>query len=97
MDILDIIQRFVVILYCRTSELDSVNEARKQLFCRGSRTLENIPLSEAALLQHCKRATYEGGHVWGNALTAGYGLPEPSDWGWCKTYGTWLPYWTDLP
>ena len=39
------------------------------------------PSSEAALLQHCKRATYQGGHVWGNALTAGYVLPEPSGWG----------------
>ena len=43
MDIFDTIQRFIVLLYFRTSELGSVNEARKQLFCRGSRTLKNIP------------------------------------------------------
>ena len=59
MGIFDTIQRFVVLLYCRTSQLGNVNEARKHLFCRGSRTLENIPPSEAALLQHCKRATYQ--------------------------------------
>ena len=58
--------------------------------------LLKVSPSEAALLQHCKRVTYQGGHVWRNALIAGYVLPEPSGWGWWKTDGTWLPYWTDI-
>ena len=46
MDIFDTIQHFVVILYCRTSELGSVNEARKQLFYRSSRTIKKNLLKQ---------------------------------------------------
>ena len=65
MDIFDIMQWFVVLLYNRTCDLINVNEARKQLFCQGLRILETIHPTEAALLQHCKRTVYQGGYVWG--------------------------------
>ena len=63
MDVFDVLQGFVVLLYSRTCDLNNVNEARKQLFSQGSRTLENIPPTEAALLQHCKRAVHQGGYA----------------------------------
>ena len=38
-----VLEHFTVILYDRTSSLELVNEARKELFCKRNRTLENLP------------------------------------------------------
>ena len=54
------IERFIVVLYSRTSHLSKVNEARRQLFAHGNRQFENIPPTRAALFQHVKRAAYQG-------------------------------------
>ncbi len=93
------IERFVVLLYSRTSSIVTVNSVRKQLFSHGNRKLENIPPSKAALLQHVKRASFQAGHVWGQALIANPTLPSPSEWGWQKedNDGQWTPLWTILP
>ena len=58
------IETFVVLLYDRGSELKSVDEARQQLFCTRSRSLDRIPPTSAALKQHILPASYQGGHVW---------------------------------
>ena len=60
---LQTIQRFTVLLYSRTCGLETANEARNHLFTQGSKSLENIPLIEASLLEYYKRATYQGGHI----------------------------------
>jgi len=46
-----LLERFVVLMYDRTSDSLQVNDARKQLFTQRSRsrTLENIPPTQAAL------------------------------------------------
>ena len=75
----------------------AANEARQQLFSKGSRTLENIPPTQAALTEHTKRAAYQAGHVWGSALIAKPNLPCPHDWGWKREEGEWKPVWTVLP
>ena len=67
---LDMLERFVVLLYQRTSALSKVNEARKRLFSFGNRQLENIPPTSVALLQHAKRAAFQAGHVWGRSLVS---------------------------
>ena len=43
--IMDVVQRFVVIWYDRTSEMSKVNEPRQQLFSKG-KPFENIPPME---------------------------------------------------
>ena len=92
------IEIFVLLLYSRTSPFATVNAARKQLFSYGNRRLENIPPSRAALLQHVKRASFQAGYIWGQALTANPSLPSPSEWGWQKDKdGNWTPLWTTLP
>ena len=91
------LQRFVVLMYSRTSSLSSVNEARQALFAQGTRTIQNIPPTEAALIEHIKRAVYQGGHVWGQALVPIQLLPSPSDWGWEPSMQGWKPKWTVLP
>ena len=66
-----VIERFVILLYDRTSKCKDVNKARKKLFAKKS-SVQNIPPTYAALEQHVKRSALQGGHVWGQAL-----VPEP--------------------
>ena len=90
------IERFVVLLYDKGSELKSVDEARQQLFCKRSRSLDRIPPTSAALKQHTLRASYQGGHVWSQVHLALPELPSPAEWGWERN-GQWKPVWTTLP
>ncbi|KAK3732423.1 hypothetical protein QZH41_018359, partial [Actinostola sp. cb2023] len=90
------IERFVVLLYDRGSQLSSVDDARQQLFCKRSRSLDRIPPTSAALRQHLLRAAYQGGHVWSQVHVALPELPSPSEWGWEKDE-FWRPVWTTLP
>lgn len=90
---LPILERFVVLLYHRTSNCTSVNECRRELFCNG-RACDNIPPTQAALLQHVKRAAFISGHVWAKSLLPMQDLPAFEEWGW-KEDGK--PYWTELP
>ena len=93
---MSIIERFVILMYDRTSIKDNVNDARMQLFCQKGRTLEAIPLTQAALLQHTKRAAYQAGHCWGQTLLVRPNLPFPSEWGWVFESVGWQPYWTSF-
>ena len=47
--------QFIVLIYDRNSSLDSVNEARKQLFTQKGRIIDGLPPTQAALLQHIER------------------------------------------
>ena len=47
-----VIERFVVVMYDKTSESDSVNVCRKELFARKNRSIENIPPTKNALELH---------------------------------------------
>ncbi|CAG2186420.1 unnamed protein product [Mytilus edulis] len=60
--------------------------------------IKQIGCNQAALLEHTKRATYQGGHVWGQAVIHDQHLPSPGDWGWVKENadGMWIPHWTQL-
>lgn len=94
---LAVLERFVVLLYNRTSSLTKVNEVRQELFSKKSRSLDSIPPTRAALEQHIRRAVYQGGYVWGQTLLRQPVLPSPSDWGWQRQNDLWSPYWTALP
>lgn len=50
---MSLLERFVVLMYDRTSDVMEVNEANKNNFLR---TMESIPPTQAALKQHIKRA-----------------------------------------
>ena len=93
-----LLERFVVLMYDRTSSCTRVNEARKDLFTRKGRSLELIPPTSDALFHHMKRSVFQAGHVWGKSLVPCYVLPCPSDWGWKRTSTQeWEPVWTALP
>ncbi|WAQ98989.1 hypothetical protein MAR_023362 [Mya arenaria] len=90
--------RFVILVYDRTSQLKDVNEVRKDLFTRKGRfKYDSLPPTKAALTEHAKRATYQGGHVWGQSIRSQMKLPDPAAWGWTKTNDGWEPYWTPQP
>ena len=50
-----------ILMYDRTSELEGVNECRRYLFTKKNRSSENLPPTLDSLIQHLKRATYQGG------------------------------------
>ena len=52
------IERFVIVLYDRTSSEVDVNHARKVMFAQKGRDLERIPPTRDALFLHLKRAVY---------------------------------------
>ena len=92
------LERFVILLYDRTSSLECVNQSRKQLFTQKGRSIEGLPPTKAALIEHTKRAAYQAGHCWSQAMIAAPELPSPSDWGWTrKEPSGWEVCWTTLP
>jgi len=92
------IERFVVLMYDKTSSCDHVNEARLQLFAQKGRDINNIPPSQGALLQHVKRAVYQAGYCWSQTLKLIMELPQPEGWGWTATEeGQWEVIWSNLP
>ena len=50
-------------MYDRTSSCNSVDDARRELLTQKGRSIEFIPPTAAALLQHAKRAVYEVAYV----------------------------------
>ena len=86
----------MIVLYSRTCPHQTVNEARQALFAQGNKSIENVPPTQAALDQHIKRAAYQAGHVWGQALEPMQVLPSPAEWGWPQSPEGWSPKWTIL-
>ena len=78
--VLRTIERFVILLYDRTSPCTDIDKARKKLFARKN-NVELIPPTKAALEEHIKRAAYQGGHVWGKVLLPAPELPAATNWG----------------
>ena len=89
------LERFVVLLYDRTSSQECVNGARKQLFTQKGRAIDGLPPTQAVRLLHTKRAAYQAGHCWTQTMIATPELPSPSEWGWNRNEnGGWKIYWT---
>ena len=91
------IERFVVLMYSKGCGAEGVNEARYRLFTTGSRLLENIPPTQAALFQHVKRALLQASFYWSQATANQQNIPDFGEWGWHKGgTASWLPLWTTL-
>ena len=85
-----LIEQFIVLLYDRTTSHTSVNQARKELFAQKGTTIDLIPPTQAALIQHVKRATYQAGYYWSQSCIAAPEMPFSSVWGWTKNdTGKW--------
>jgi hypothetical protein len=87
-----LLERFTVILYDKASNVEHVNEARKELFCQKSKTMEKLPQTRDALLQHSKRVAYQAG-VWCTSVHSEQHAPNPEGWGWTVNEDSvsWVP------
>ena len=65
LDVMQVVERFVILLYDRTSTCADIDKARRKLFAKKT-NVKLIPPTKAALEQHVKRATHQGGHIWGS-------------------------------
>jgi hypothetical protein len=93
-----VLERFVVLLYDKTSNYLDVNSTRRHLFSKKRRQIDHIPPTSEALLQHMRRAIYQGGYIWSQqADNPTPTLPNPTQWGWQFDAGKWEPFWTSLP
>ena len=92
------LERWTVIMYSKSCGCSRVNDARRQFFSHGKCTLEKIPPTQEALLQHTKRALHQAGYVWRQAREREQNIPDPSEWGWVLNDQTrvWNPRWTIL-
>lgn len=63
------LERFVVVMYDRSSAECSVDEARLDRFVRKQKPYNNIPPTRAALREHAKRAAYQVGIVWARQVS----------------------------
>ena len=89
------IERLTVIMYDRTSHLSCVNEAREEIFCQKNQSMDKIPPTQDALLQHTRRALYQAG-IWTTCTQAQPMIPSP-EFGWTMESGHWVPVWITLP
>ena len=63
----EIIERFVCVMYYRSTKYVNVNKCRQYLFTRMSRSIENCPPTSNVLEQHIKRSQLQAS-IWANAL-----------------------------
>jgi hypothetical protein len=92
-----VLERFVIIMYDRTSECTVLDTARKELFTKKCKLLESLPPTSSAFLQHVKRSVYQAALCWCHCLERAPQQHDPSLWGWVKDDSKWSPLWTTLP
>lgn len=93
----DTLERFVVMMYDRSSTAEGVDAARLDMFARKQRPYEAIPPTQGALKLHVKRAAYQAGCIWSQALRCQPELQTPANWGWTSSGDLWHIIWTELP
>ena len=93
---LAMIQRFVILLYDRSSSCDNVNSARRFLFTKKGRSIDNCPPTLNALMQHIYRAIYQSS-IWRNAQILQHAEADVSNYGWIVTDNIASPTWMTIP
>ena len=79
----DLLEQFVVVMYCSTFHGTKVNDARRYLFTTRGKVIENIPPTSAALKEHVKRAVLQA-RRWYNCLDSLRDEQDPVNWGWIR-------------
>ena len=69
-------------MYDRSSSTESVDAAGFKLFARKQRPYNAIPPTQAALVQHIRRAAYQSACIWSQALQRHIQEESPAEWGW---------------
>ena len=96
-DVMEKIERYVVLMYDGTSACAAVNECRCFLYTRRNMAIENIPPTANALLQQCKRAALQA-KTWVACLSATGPTYDPTRWGWIMDDdGSYASHWSSIP
>ena len=95
-DNLKLLEKFVVLMYDRSSATDGVDNARLDMVARKQKPYETIPPTRAALMQHVKRATYQAGCIWNQSTERQQEIQSPAAWGWTRNGDLWEIIWTQL-
>ena len=74
-----IVERFVILMYDKTSRCTDIDKARRQMFAKQLKA-EQISPTFDAWEQQLRRAIYQGGYVWAQALLTQPVLPSPTGW-----------------
>ena len=59
--------------------INNVDQDRQELLTKKGRAMDDIPPTNAALVQHIKRAVYQGGHCCGKMLQVSFDMPTPDN------------------
>ena len=76
------LEKFTFRLYSKDCSLTAINDARRQMFCQKLMSLERIPPTRAALVQHVKWTPLVSAFIWGICLNREINLPSPKKNGW---------------
>lgn len=91
------IERFVMLLFDRSSACTEADTARRKLFAL-RHNAGSIPPTKAALEEHVKRSSTPRRPRVGSRLVSRPALLSPCKWGWSKTpEGDYEPFWTCPP
>ena len=92
------LELWAVIMYSKSLGCSRVNDARCQLFTHGTRMLDHIPPTQAALFQHARWRCWRQPLCGGNLKHHSSMYQTISQWGWMqeKTTKNWVPFWTAL-
>lgn len=63
------LERWVILMYIKNCDTDSLNEARKRMFTNGLKDLDSIPQTKHAFYQHTKRALLTAAFIWKQSLS----------------------------
>ena len=90
-----ILERFTLVLYHKSSILSSVNEARRELFCKKTKSLRTH-----SSYSRCFVLTYQEGQF--SKVIFGLLVCLPCkifhhQWGWRNENNTWKPQWMPIP
>ena len=86
------LERLTVVLYDKTSSINSVNEVRRNLFCQRNQAIDKLPPTQDALLQHVLRTVYQSG-IWTSCTQTQPPVPTLEGYGWTKVADSWVPVW----
>ena len=59
-----VLERFVIIMYDRSSAATDIDSVRLDLFAHKQKSYDAIPPTIAAFEYHIKRASYQAGCIW---------------------------------
>jgi hypothetical protein len=93
---LQVLERYVILLFSSTCESMSIDEARLEMFSEKRQNMEALPPTRDSLMQHLKRAIFQCG-IWTTATENQAAIPSPSSFGWIQEEESWQPQWITIP